>query len=183
MESPLIQQPVSKAQKDEKTQIGMVAVDPDVIRFILDASPELTILENELLGKKFNPESGKFESNKFSEARINEAGITSLMSDLRIRVSKLTTQSKLKDKLITTIVKRYAYNVSMWLFKYEKEWGIKSTSDRTMIVRLLVDTYLMTLQRAEGGWSGNSLTRIYHKTDTFQERPMQRRGVKRFLPF
>lgn len=176
-------QPVNKATRDQVTQIGMTALDPDVIRFILDASPELTLLENELLGKKFNTVSGAFETTKYSEARINEAGITYLMSDLRIRISKLTTQSKLKEATILMLIKRYAYNCSLWLFKYHEEWDIKSNTDRTMILRLLVDTYFLTLHRAEGGWSGNSLSKMYQKTDTFQERERPKKGLRRFLPF
>jgi len=178
------EQSVSKAQTEEQTNIGMGHnLDPDVIRFILDSSPELTILENELSGKHFDSNLGNWVSNDFAIKRINEQGVHHLMSDMRIRISKLTTQSKLKEKMINTIVKRYAFNTALWLFKYEKEWGIKSLADRTVILRMLVDTYLLTLQRAEGGWSGNSLHKIYHKTDTFQERPQQKRGLRKILPF
>jgi len=175
--------PVSSASRAEQTQIGMSSLDPDVIRYILDSSPELTILENELLGRYFNTERGSWESSKFTIARINEQGIKHLMSDMRIRISKLTTQSKLKERMINTIVKRYAFNTALWLFKYEKEWEIRSIADRTMILRLLVDTYLLTLQRAEGGWSGNSLSKIYHKTDSFSERPQAKKGIRKIIPF
>lgn len=174
-------QPVKDAKRTEQTQIGMIhALDSDTIRFLLDPSGELAILENELLGREHI--DGSWVDSKFTVKRINRMGAKALMSDMRIRLSKITSQSKLKDKLITVLVKRYAFNTSLWLFKYEKEWEIKSIADRTMILRLLVDAYLMTLHKAEGGWAGNKLAGMYNKTDTFQERPKSQGKRKWWVP-
>lgn len=177
------EQQVGNVRTNEVTNLGTSHLDPDVIRYILDSSPELIILENELLGRKYNYGIGAWESDIYATKRLNEKGVRHLMSDMRVRVSKITTQGKLDDDTINKIIKRYGFLVSLWLFQYKHEWEIQKDIDRTMIMRLLVDTYLVTLNKSSGGWSGNSLSKMYTKSDTFQQVPQQKRGLRKFLPF
>src|SRR3990167_1705352 len=101
------EQPVNKSVTNETANFGMAHLDPDLIRYILDSSPELIVLENELLGKRYNLDTGEWVEDIFGTKRLNEKGVRHLMSDMRVRVSKITSQGKLDDNQISKIIKRY----------------------------------------------------------------------------
>jgi len=177
------EQPVSNAKTNEFTNMGMSHLDSDVIKFIHDNYPQLEILENQLLGKKMDFETSKWQTDVYSTKRLNEKGVRHLMSDMCMRISNITSLGKLDDMQINKMIKRYGFLISLWLFQYKNEWDIKKDIDRSMIMRLLVDTYFITLNKSSGGWAGNALSRMYTRSETFQERPQQKKGLRRLLPF
>jgi len=170
-------------RSDEISNFGMSHLDPDVIKFIHNNDPQLIILENELLGNRYDSETGQWKKDIYATQRMNEKGVSCIMSDIRTRLSNIVSLGKLDDYKINVILKRYGFHTTLWLLKHKEEWGIKTDIDRTKILFLLKDLYEFNLNKSSGGWAGNSLSRMYTRSDTTREVPQQKRGIRRFMPF
>lgn len=156
------------------------------LRFQLDVEEQIEQLEHNLNGEVWSKQG--YTQIPYFKPYINKHGVASLLSLLRLNLSKIFSLTDIDDEVVNQIAENFAKNI---IHNMHQNWDTYSILDDTaasMVLHSLSDAYYATLRKASNGTylkflrTTHSIQEMQH--NTFSQRPQgqqQQDGIMGFL--
>lgn len=159
-------------------QQRLSAMQDNLVKFQLDAAPELEEFKRSLLGYEIN-EDGDWQQMRAPV--MNSDIINHLFTFLSPQISKIATLSNIDDDSIRQRSLDFMNAVSFFLFKQMFEHNIIDFNGCNMIIETCDNLFNFTANKAHEGWEGDSIRKQFTHVES-QERITEQRPQNK-LPF
>lgn len=147
------------------------------MRFQIDPTEEIEELKRDLLGLKYDEETGEYVADPNKEALLNEKGANTILTFLRMRISKVSSLSDLDDAEIDNRCLHFANDLTYLVVRHKNEYDVKSLQVVANIIGLCDDVFFTTLKKARNAGERDSLRKQYtHVESTESVTQMQKKA-------
>lgn len=126
-------------------------------RWQLDVAAELARIKLSLLGMELNPGFGRDDPREFikidGSSFVNQKGATAIHNKLQAELTKITSDTNLKNEVIETEIIAFDREFSYWLAVNHEEFCLSDANYNT-VCELAVRLVKNAMYRSIGGWKG-----------------------------
>ena len=131
----------------------------DLMRFQLDARSELIEYKMQLLGQKYNAETGEIESDPNKIQFMNERGANAIVSEISPRAGKIGVGSNISEEEINKRCLNNSIGLAFFLLENESNFEIPSNTAKTVILNQIDDMQLLSMKKSKDGWLADALNK------------------------
>jgi hypothetical protein len=135
--------------------------DENLIKYQLESKKELDILKNDLLGLEYSKEHSKYVRSPNKDALLNEKGADTILTFLRMRISRVVSLSDLDDEEIYKRSLYFLNDLTFLLVRHMEEYDVKSLQIVQSILGLCDDVFFSTLKKARNAGERDSLRKNF----------------------
>lgn len=119
------------------------------LRFQLEVDEQIRQLEHDMKGEYFTAKG--YVKREGFKPYINDFGVASLLSMLRMNLSKVFILSDLDDEVVDRMAETFARNIKNNLHQNWDAYEVRDDTAASIILHTLADSYYATLRKAVDG--------------------------------